>query len=322
MVKRNVPYGLLFLLKLGLTLGCLWWAFSKVDLHGSVFARPEALHAGWLLGAVALGGVAVFFASLRWWLMVRAQEIPAELGRIIRHTLVGNLFGLISLGGFGNGAVRVMLLLRDHPGNKLRVTTSLLVDQLASLVGISLLFFAFTPAFAAGLAEHGVLERGVLHFAWCYFGGGMAGVVVLFVIASPSVSTRIHAGRNGKIWKMMRRMPEAYDVYRKKWLRSLCGVMVSVVMLFAYYLSFWCAVRAVDGGASPLAVVSAMPVIDGLSSLPVSVAGVGVREKLFQVLLSREAGMGADTAVAASLAGFLCQLAWAPLAGWFFLKRR
>ena len=119
----------------------------------------------------------------------------------------------------------------------------------------------------------------------------------------------------------MRRMREAYNMYGK-WLRSLCGVMVSVVMLFAYYLSFWCAVRAVDGGASPLAVVSAMPVIDGLSSLPVSVAGVGVREKLFQVLLSREAGMGADTAVAASLAGFLCQLAWAPLAGWFFLKRR
>ena len=151
MVKRNVPYGLLFLLKLGLTLGCLWWAFSKVDLHGSVFARQEALHAGWLLGAVALGGVAVFFASLRWWLMVRAQEIPAELGRIIRHTLVGNLFGLISLGGFGNGAVRVMLLLRDHPGNKLRVTTSLLVDQLASLVGHILVVFRVHPGLCGGV---------------------------------------------------------------------------------------------------------------------------------------------------------------------------
>ena len=321
MAKRKIPYGLLFLLKLALTAGCLWWAFSKVDWHNTVFVRRDTLHTGWLLASVILGGAAVFFAALRWWLLVRAQGIPAPLVRIVRHTLIGNLFGLISLGGLGNGAARVMLLLRDHPAGKLRATTTVLVDQLASLVGISLLFFVFTPSFAAGLADPGVLERGVLRFAWCYFGGGMIGVVILFILSSPPVSARIHPKTGGRIWQFTQRLPVTYDIYRKKWRHSLCAVLVSTVVLFSYYLSFWCAVRAVGGGATPLAVVSAMPVIDGLSSLPVSVAGVGVREKLFQVLLGREAGMGSGTAVAASLAGFLCQLAWAPLGAWLFLKK-
>ncbi len=44
-----------------------------------------------------------------------------------------------------------------------------------------------------------------------------------------------------------------------------------------------------------------MPVIDAISGLPVSIGGVGVREKLFQVLMGDLAGVPAATAVAASL---------------------
>ncbi|NJM36573.1 MAG: hypothetical protein HC845_01130 [Akkermansiaceae bacterium] len=80
--------------------------------------------------------------------------------------------------------------------------------------------------------------------------------------------------------------------------------------------------RAVGGTANYGAVISAMPVIDAISGLPISVAGVGVREKLFEVLMHDLAGVAPATAVAASLVGFACNGLWAALGALFFLKKR
>jgi hypothetical protein len=63
-------------------------------------------------------------------------------------------------------------------------------------------------------------------------------------------------------------------------------------------------------------------VIDAISGMPISIAGVGVRETLFEVLLRDLAGVPAETAVAASLAGFACNALWALLGALFFLKKR
>jgi hypothetical protein len=79
--------------------------------------------------------------------------------------------------------------------------------------------------------------------------------------------------------------------------------------------------RAVGGTSSYGTVITAMPVIDSISGMPISVAGVGVREKLFEVLMKDLAGVKPETAVAASLAGFFCNALWAILGAFFFLKK-
>ena len=120
----------------------------------------------------------------------------------------------------------------------------------------------------------------------------------------------------------MRRIPELYDVYRKNWWYALGGLMVSFLMLFAYFSSYYCGMRAVGGTAGSGAVISAMPVIDAISGMPISIGGVGVREKLFEVLMKDLAGVPPETAVAASLAGFACNVFWSGLGALFFLKKR
>ena len=93
-------------------------------------------------------------------------------------------------------------------------------------------------------------------------------------------------------------------------------------MLGCYFSSYYCGMRAVGGNAGYGQVMSAMPVIDSISGMPVSIAGVGVREKLFETLMHDLAGIPPETAVAASLAGFACNAAWALLGALFFLKKR
>jgi len=312
---------LLFSLKLALTGVCLWWAFSQVDLERSVFARPGAVDYRWLAGGAALAGVAVVLTALRWWIFMQAQDLPVSLGRAVELTMIGNLFSLVSIGGIGGDAARILLLIRDHPRRKLVITMAVMVDHLAGLVTLALLFFVISVARFEALAEQSVLGKSVITFAWFYLGGGLALVLLMSVCASPPVHRKIHSNGRFERWPVMKRMPEIYDVYRGKWPLGLAGLGVSLVMLLVYFSSFWCGLRAVGGTASAASVIGAMPVIDAISGLPITVAGVGVREKLFEVLMSDLAGVPAETAVAASLAGFACNVLWALLGALFFIKK-
>ncbi len=313
---------LLFVLKLALTALCLWWAFSQVDLGNSVFRRPGAVDYRWLAAGAALAGLSVTLHATRWWFFLRGQSLDVSLGRAVELTMIDGLFSLASVSGIGGSAARILLLMRDHPGRKLVIAMAVTADHLAGLVSIAILFFFISAARFETLAAPSLLGRGVIHFAWFYLGGGLAMVALIFLFASPPLHRRIHANGRFARWPAMKRIPEIYDVYRKNWRHALCGLAVSFLMLGAYFSSYYCGMRAVGGTAGYGEVMSAMPVIDAISGMPVSVAGVGVREKLFEVLLDDLAGIPAETAVAASLAGFACNTLWALLGALFFLKKR
>jgi uncharacterized membrane protein YbhN (UPF0104 family) len=313
---------LIFSLKLVLTGLCLWWAFSQVEIDHSVFTQPGAVDYRWLLGGAALAGISVVLQGARWWFFLRGQAMAVRLGRAVELTMIDSLFSLASVSGLGGDAARILLLMRDHPARKLVIATAVMADHLAGLVSLAVVFFIISVAKFDTLVDQSVLGRGVIHFAWFYLGGGLAMVAMIFVLASPPVHRRIHGKDRFARWPVMKRIPELYDVYRKKWRYALAGLGVSFLMLFAYFSSYYCGMRAVGGNAEYSAVISAMPVIDAISGMPVSIAGVGVREKLFEVLMKDLAGVPAETAVAASLAGFACNGFWALLGALFFLKKR
>ena len=313
---------LIFLLKLALTGLCLWWAFSQVVFDRSIFTRPGAIDYRWLAAGAALAGTSIVFLGLRWWFFLRGQSLPVSLGRAVELTMIDSLFSLASVSGLGGDAARIILLMRDHPGRKLVIAMAVMADHLAGLVSLAILFFIISVARFDALADQSVLGRGVIHFAWFYLGGGLAMVLLIFVCASPPVHRRIHGNGRFARWPVMRQIPELYDVYRRNWKYALGGLAASFLMLGAYFSSYYCGMRAVGGKAEYGAVISAMPVIDSISGMPISVAGVGVREKLFEVLMKDLAGVPPETAVAASLAGFACNVFWAGLGALFFLKKR
>lgn len=313
---------LIFCLKLALTGLCLWWAFSQVKIDRSIFTRPGAIDYRWLVGGAALAGIAIVFQGMRWWWFLRGQALAVSLGRAVELTMIDSLFSLASVSGLGGDAARIILLMRDHPGKKLVIAMAVMADHLAGLVSLAVLFFIISVAKFDAIVDQSILGRGVIHFAWFYLGGGLAMVVLMFICASPPVHRRIHGNGRFARWPFISKIPELYDIYRKNWKYALAGLMASFFMLFAYFSSYYCGMRAVGGNAEYAAVISAMPVIDSISGMPISIAGVGVREKLFEVLMKDLAGVPPETAVAASLAGFACNVLWAGLGALFFLKKR
>ncbi len=316
---------LIFLLKLGLTVVCLWWAFSGIDGEGTILARPGEIHYGWLAAGVGMAGLSMVLAALRWWVLMRVLDLRVGIPRAIELTMIGNLLSLLSVGSLGGDAAKVILLNRDHPGKKLPVTMSVLIDHMAGMVAIGLLFFFVSVRGFEELTSREVLGaqgENLLRLAWLYIGGGFLMVALFFLCASPPLHRKIHS--NGRLdrWPILRQVPEIYDTYRRNWKLTLAGLGFSMLMMLTYFASFWCGLRAVGGEAALGPVMTAMPVIDALSSIPVSIGGIGIRENLFMMLMPALVDISRETARDSSLAGFACNVLWAVLGGLFFLKRR
>lgn len=311
---------LLFLLKLVLTIGCLYWAFSGVDFESTILRRPEQLDFSWVAAGIGFAGLTVLLTAYRWGIFLDAQGIRVSLGRLVELTLIGNMFALMSIGSLGSDAARILLLIKQEPRRKLAVTVSVMMDHVAGMLAMALMFFFLTAGRFAVLEQQSALGQGVLRFTWAYLCGGIVIIFVGFILMSPMVHGRVHRGGRWIRWDLMRTMPQAWDVHRKRWRHAVAGIAVSLVMSLFYYLTFWAGVRAVGCDLGLDTVLPAMPVVDTITSIPITVSGIGVREKLFEVLLGDLAGIPAAAAVSASLAGFLMHMCWSLVGAVMFLR--
>lgn len=311
---------LLLLLKVALTGFCLWWALREVDWENSILSSPGRLSSEWVAAGVVLAGVTVLLTAFRLWVLLWAQGIRITLWRSVELTLIGNLFNLVAVGSLGSDAARIFLLIRDHPERKMAVTLTVMFDHLVGLVAMSIVFFVLTAGQFDALASQSEETKTILRFSWAFFSGGLVGIVVMFVLSAPFIHDRIKGKLMGTRFAGLRKFPEALDVYRRKWGFALVATVAAIVMLPVYYASFWCGARAAGSMVEAGPILVAMPVVDMLSAMPVSISGLGVREASMKILMEDLTGMKPDVAVAASLIGFVCSLVWALMGGLLFLR--
>lgn len=90
-----------------------------------------------LLGlACYLGGMLLAF--VRWFVLVRAIELPFHLRDALRLGFIGALFNFVIPGAIGGDFVRAAALSREQ-GKSLRPIATVVVDRLAGLLGLFLL---------------------------------------------------------------------------------------------------------------------------------------------------------------------------------------
>src|SRR5437660_5329112 len=100
-------------------------------------------------------------------------------------------------------------------------------------------------------------------------------------------------------------------------------LLITTVAHLAYYTNFCCegeALRISGNHAESLAdILSIMPLVDTIISVPISLGGLGVRETLFQELLGNLAHVPPALAAFTASLGFAIQAAWGLLGAALFL---
>jgi hypothetical protein len=75
-------------------------------------------------------------------------------------------------------------------------------------------------------------------------------------------------------------------------------------VLFSFYGAFYCASQAVHANVSLLDMVTIMPIVTTIISLPITPGGLGFRESLFEILLRDLAKVPGEVGILISLLGF------------------
>lgn len=312
----------IILLKLAVTVGLLWMIFREHRFTEAILPHLRALfnHWDWTLAGLVCVGISIWLSAVRWQILLKGQEQSVPAGEVLRVTVVSNFFNITSIGVVGGDTYRVVALMQRPGARRMPLMVSVMLDHMLGMVGLSLLFLSCRVAFDDQLATLSPEVRVILRgFEWF-----MGGALFLVVLSAISFTPRLYNWGEKRMPRMLGFAPlknfgTACDALRRDWRGSILATGLSIMLFLFHFLSFYCAINAVGGAAPLLEVLAAMPIVDTVAGLPISVSGLGVRETTFETLIHGLTGLPGATAVSASLVGWLMGVVWGLIGGLVFI---
>ena len=301
MVKKHAVKWLVPFLKYGIGFGLLAFVISKywdpktnpdtgavTPGIGQLLQGPIAFE--WLAVAALLMASAAALQIYRWYLLVRALDLPFSVRNAYRLSLVGIFYNTFIPGSVGGDLVKAYFIAHAHPERKTRAVASVIADRALGLFGLILVVAVLGGiAWAAGderITANDDLQKIVRIMAVVAGSGGLVFLMLGLVLHRAD----IFAARLKKIPKLGNSLAEMWYAvveYRKRMKVVLIGVVLSAASHFGLVFAFHCASRVFPPAnpATELATLSEHMVIAPIGfiaqAVPITPGGVGVAEGVF-----------------------------------------
>jgi hypothetical protein len=218
-------------------------------------------------------------------------------------------------GLIGGDAARVFFVIQEAPERKVPALLAVAMDRLMGLISLILLavlvvlcryqWLAMTPA------------TSWLEYVTLVILAGGVGMLILSALMARLPWLSI-AGKYAALGDRLRDIRLTFRAYRRHWVQLIRALLNTVVAHLLYFLTFYCAARALGAFDGPLAkpwqgfwdLFCIMPIVNTLTALPISFAGIGIRESLFQVLLNDLCHIPAGVGAAIGSLGFAMRAVW------------
>lgn len=308
-MKSSTKVWLTGLLKYGLGFGLLALVIYRYrDDLSALTEKP--LNPGPLVLAAVLMAFALSLQLVRWFLLVRALDLPFTLRNAFRLGLVGIYYNTFLPGAVGGDVLKAYFIAKEQPGRKAAAVATVLIDRAMGLFGL-ILFAAVCGSIAWAAGDPRL--TGNTDLQWIVkVCAGLAGFAVLgYLLLGFLPERRVDrfAGRLQHIPKLGRSLAEmwyAVWMYRQRPKTVVLGVAVSAVCHLSMVFAFHFAAQGFthDEQAAPATLPEHMvicPIGFIAQALPLSPGGVGVGEAAFAGLY-KLSGRAEITGVASRLA--------------------
>ena len=237
------------------------------------------LSAPWLVGAGLLLVLSYVLSTLRWYQVVRVLGMQNRFDVLLAHSLAGQFVSNALPTTIGGDVVRITRLSKNT-GDSPTSFSSVVLDRMTGwivLPMIALLGLALNPS----LRELGAQTRLVVAVA--------LGTLVLLLLLMYAADHRLLGGRfhDREGWQ---RFAGAIHLglgsLRRQPLAVLAVIAVGFVYQFVLVLSAYMAAQAVGIDVGLTALMAFFPIVLIAQVMPISIAGLGVREFMFVFLLS------------------------------------
>ena len=307
------------LLQIVVTLAVLVWVFHDPQKRAQMGVALRMADYRWIVVAVCAYLMVEFAAGVRWHILLKVQRIHLSIPRVSGLFLIGMFYNQFLPGGTGGDIMKSYLLLKETPGKATGALLAVVFDRMVGLVAlitITGILIALRYDWLTQFAE-------TRHLVWILL--AVLGSAVLMLLTSFIVSGLNLAHKLPQRFPARERLIElsaAYHLYAHHWRATVAAFAVSVIAHLSTFATFLCVAYAFRAKVAVLDFFAIMPIERTISSLPISFAGVGLREKIFQVMLHGLCGVPEAVAVLIGSMSFLVMLACSAPGGivYFFYK--
>src|SRR5205085_569935 len=280
---RRMKKTLLTILQLAVTGALLYWVFHDDKVRGAMADGLHNADHSWILAAIAAYLIVELAAVVRWHILLKVQGIQLSAARITGLFIIGMFYNQFLPGGTGGDVVKTYLLWKETPGNKPGALLAVLFERMIGLIALIiitgvLIFLRYDWLTSAPAT------RPYVGFVLVVFAASVLFVVTTFIISGFNLLHKLpdhFLGRDKLI-----EISAAYHLYARHWRATAGAFAASLVCHLGTFATFLCVAYAFRANLAAVDFFAIMPVERTISSLPISLAGVGTREYILQVMLS------------------------------------
>lgn len=258
---------LFLLIKVGVSLLLLYLSLRAVNLS-ALGERLSRIEMSWIAATLALLAVQVAAAAIRWRAIATQCGAQLPFGASLRISLIASFFNQVLPSTVGGDAARVWMLAR-RGGGWTSAAYSVLLDRGIGVFVLALLVIGSLP-WTMTLVKDPIARTVLLAIG----GGAVAGAIVF-------LSFGLARWRLLDRWLVTRHLTE---VSRAAWrlCRSAPALTTATAASFAIHLltisATWCIVQSIDASANFSDLLFLIPPVLLITTVPLSIAGWGVRE--------------------------------------------
>ena len=263
-------------------------SLRRIGMAEYVLATLGVLLRGWL-------------TAVRWHLVSPDNDGRIRLRSYFRYILLSNTFNLVMPGALGGDVLRGILVTREIGEGRTGILMAILADRtlgLTSIVAFGILACLLQPA----------LGNRLLYFvAFSALGGGL--VIATWAVLSEwpyHLLERLSAHTGGLGIKLERGVgawKAALAHYRRTRLRVALALALCIPIHLMWFVAVFILARSMGIQVTFLGLAIATSIVWVITALPISFAGLGVREVSFAYFLVAQ-NVPLDDAIALSLGSF------------------
>lgn len=272
---------------------------SRIDLSSALPRNRHLSTLLWLGGAfaVAMGGIVL--SAWRWQRVLIVFDRAVRLRTLVGHYFSGQFVGNVLPSTIGGDVVRVTRLTQTI-GDAPTAFGSVALERLTGFIALpllSLIGFAVDPSLlGARRSWIALLASGVTIVAL---------VTILFLAAHPRLAGRY---RHDDGWtRFIGAVHVGVERMRREPRRAAAALGTAMLYQASLVVTMWCVAHALGAPVPSGALLAYIPAVAMAQVLPLSLAGLGVREGML-VLLLTPLGVSTGQAVGMGLLWYLIML--------------
>ena len=285
---------LLTIFQLAVTVTLLWWVFRDPHQRSQMKEALAAADRGWIAAGILAYVVVEIAAAVRWQILLRVQRISLSFSRVSGLFLIGMFYNQFFPGGTGGDIIKSYLLLKETD-KKAGALLAVVFDRLIGLVAlvvitVTLVSLRFDLLWRTPVSvESGLTPRQLLLFLLVLLGSSISGLIASFVISGFNLFYLLPHKFPGR--EKLIEISAAYHLYARHWLATFFAFAISLVAHLATFTTFLCVAYAFGARVPILDFFAVLPIERTITALPISFAGVGLREQILQVMLNNLCGV-------------------------------